>query len=234
MTGERLELTHIENLKKNYQSLISILSEQNSPELNNFSLHFIATISSGYLKYPTTASQVQPHRSGQIDPQEEWGLPLRYFHRPSSPGGLSEQFGQHPEDKEEALQILENIPEGPWGDDLAHGIPPPEKIKITITRRLCGLSHCDNPMQVNPQHDSEQKLAQIFPQSLRTDELSRLQKLPEVFGVRQHLHKTIYPSIEIISFAYLQNIRKDIKKTWKWKWKTHSWAAQQNSWRLEI
>lgn len=59
---ERPDLSFIENLKKNYQTLISILSEQSNPEVNNFSLHFIATISSGYIKYSTTASKVQSNR----------------------------------------------------------------------------------------------------------------------------------------------------------------------------
>jgi hypothetical protein len=47
---ESLTLEQIENLKKNYQALIMTISESKSVEINNFSLHFILTISSGYLK----------------------------------------------------------------------------------------------------------------------------------------------------------------------------------------
>ena len=47
---EAVPLVEIEMLKQNYQTLITVLNEDNDPGINNFSLHFILTISSGYLK----------------------------------------------------------------------------------------------------------------------------------------------------------------------------------------
>ena len=48
---ETLEFDKIEILKKNYQTLVVVLNEEHNPNLNNFSLHLILTISSGYIKY---------------------------------------------------------------------------------------------------------------------------------------------------------------------------------------
>ena len=51
VTVDGIQLHQLDILKKNYQTLVAILGEEGNQNVNNFSLHLIITISSGYIKY---------------------------------------------------------------------------------------------------------------------------------------------------------------------------------------
>lgn len=51
ISKNNVTLDQIEHLKRNYQVLINVLNEAGNQSINNFSLHFIITLSNGLIKY---------------------------------------------------------------------------------------------------------------------------------------------------------------------------------------